>query len=120
MPVARVMALFRRHCGTKAVAVTACPADLDLTASRRGKRFFLHVVNTSLSQASAVKLEVRGMSIRSGRVFEIAAEPFAEIDETRPELFSPTERALPAGGEWSFPAASVSVVEVEGEERRRI
>ena len=112
MPVARVMALYRKYQGKRALAVTGAPAELDITASRTGSRIFLHVVNTSLTQTVQAKLEISGLKITSGKVHEIAPEPFSEIDETRSELFSPVERTLPAGGKWSFPPASVSAVEL--------
>jgi len=112
MPVAWVTALYRRHIGDKAVSVVAAPDHLDVVASRRGGRVFLHVVNTNMTQAVRAKLRVAGRRVASGRVFEMAHEPFREIDETAPEAFAATERALPSSGVWEFPAASVSAVEV--------
>jgi len=113
MPLGRVMALYRRHVGNKAVAVTVAPPDLDVVASRRGRRVFLHVVNTSMTRAVRARLQVAGMRIVSGRAFEIADEPLREIDETTPDLFAPVERAIRAPWQWTSPAASVSAVELE-------
>jgi alpha-N-arabinofuranosidase len=110
MPVAWVTALYRRHIGSRAVDVTSVPDGLDVVASWRGRRVFLHVVNTNLAKPVRVRLRAAGERIVSGRAFEIAAEPFQEIDETTPELFAPTERAVPASGLWEVPAASVSAV----------
>jgi alpha-L-arabinofuranosidase len=117
MPVARVMALYRHHVGKMAVEVASAPEGLDATASRTGNRIFLHVVNTKRAQSVTVQLEVKGMGIASGRVFEIADDPFREVDEDAPDLFSPQEQALPAGVDWTFPAASVTAVELEVEEK---
>ncbi len=119
MPVARVMALFRKHAGRKAIEVTAVPHGLDVTASRRGRRLFLHVINTNRTRSVRAKIEVEGMRIVSGRVFQIVDDPTREIDGTAPDLFAPTERALPAGRNWTFPAASVSAVELRIEEAGR-
>jgi alpha-L-arabinofuranosidase len=120
MPVARVMALARRHIGTKALTVLDAPPNLDVTASRKGKRIYLYVVNTSATEAVEAHLAVPGMSITSGRAFQIADDPMRQIDQRNPDLFSPTEHQLPArasqgttGALWTFPPASVTAVELE-------
>lgn len=118
MPVARVMALYRRHTGRRAATVRSAPEGLDVTASRTGKRVFLHVVNTKRTRAVRARLRVDGMRIVSARAFEIADDPTREIDETQPDLFAPRERHVPAGGNWTFPAASVTAVELRVEEAR--
>jgi hypothetical protein len=112
MPVARVTALYSHHMGTKALNVIRAPQGLGTVASRRGPRLFLHAVNTSLTGAIRARLKVRGLHIASGRIFQIAADPFQEIAETAPDLFSPTEHALPASSIWQFAPASVTVVEL--------
>jgi alpha-L-arabinofuranosidase len=112
MPVARVMSLYRRHSGRKAVDVAAAPEGLDVTASRTGKRIFLHVVNTKRTKPVRAKLKIDGMKIVSGKVFEIADDPMREIHEYQPGAFSPTQHALPRRAAWTFPAASVSAVEL--------
>lgn len=114
MPVARVMALYRHHVGTKAVGVVSAPEGLDATASRTANRIFLHVVNAQRTQTITAEFKVKGMEIISGRAIEIADDdPFREIDEETPDRFSPQERTLPAGGDWTFPAASVTAVELD-------
>jgi alpha-L-arabinofuranosidase len=113
MPVGRVMSLYRRHVGKQEVGLADVPADLDVTASRTGDTIFLHVVNVNRTEAVRVELAVEGMKIAGGKVFQIADDPRREIDETCADLFKPVELALPAGGEWTFPAASVSAVELE-------
>jgi len=117
MPVARVMALYRHHSGKKAAEVVSVPRGLDVTTSRSGKRVFLHVVNTNLSEPVRTKVQIDGMKIAAGRVFEIADSPFREIDETMPDLFSPKERRFPAKATWVFPAASVTAVELQVREK---
>jgi alpha-N-arabinofuranosidase len=116
MPVARVMALFGRHVGVKAIDVMSAPEGLDVTASRTGNRIFLHAVNTQRDRAVEAELNLKGMTVTSGRALEIADDPFREIDETAPDLFSPRERAFHAQSKWSFPAASVTVIELDVED----
>lgn len=113
MPVARVMSLYRRHTGRRALEVTAVPAGLDLTASRTGDRVFLHVVNTLRRGSVAVHFQVEGMRIESGEVFEIAADPELEVMATNAEALAPVARPLTDDRQWVFPPASVSAVELE-------
>ena len=113
MPVALVMSLYRHHTGEKAVKVVDAPSDLDVTASRTGDRFFFHVINTHRKRDIKVDLDVNEMQIASGRVFTLAADPEAEVIETDPDVVALKESSLPADGTWTFPAASVSAVEVE-------
>ena len=105
MPVAKVMALYRKHAGQAFVNVTDAPADLDVTASRTGDRVFLHVINTDRTRSRAAALEVRGMAIRAGTAFTIAADPEVEIlaaerdpmrvRETKLELAGPDPAQIP-------------------------
>ena len=115
MPVARVMSLFGRHKGRKAVEVTRSPSALDITASRTGKKVYLHVVNTNRTRSVAVKLGVDGLKIVSGKVWQISADPMLEIMEVNADAIAPVARKLPRGGAWRFPAASVSAVELTTE-----
>jgi alpha-L-arabinofuranosidase len=110
-PVARVMSLYRHHVGSRAVRVAKCPEGLDVTASRDGNRFFLHVINTSRDRAVDAQFRVEGLKGKGGKVFEIAADPSFEIRETSPDAFSPVEKVLPEDGCWRIPPAAVSAVE---------
>lgn len=112
MPVAHVMRLYRRHGGRKALETLAVPAGLDVTASRTGRRVFLHVVNTQRTRSVSVRLAVAGMRIASGRVFTLAADPTFEVMRYCPEDLSPVEKALPRDRHWTFAPASVSAVEL--------
>ena len=113
MPVARVMSLYRAHVGEKALNVKGAPQDLDVTASRRGSRVFLHVVNTHRTRSVEARLVVEGMTIRSGEAFEIACEPEFEVWSGVADAMAPKRRALPNAGPWTFPPASVSALELE-------
>jgi hypothetical protein len=112
MPVAKVMSLYRRHSGEQAVSISNCPPDLDVTASRTGDRFYLHAVNTLRSQSIAAELSVDGAQIMSGRAFTLAADPEFEVWEYRDDVLQPVEAPVPADGRWTFPAASVTAVEL--------
>lgn len=116
MPVAHVMRLYRRHSGTEALGVTRAPAGLDVTASRSGDRLWLHVVNTRMRAAVRARLVVAGRRIGPGRIFEISAEPMFEQMGREPDPLAVKERRLGTDGEWTFPAASVSAVELELEQ----
>ena len=113
MPVAMIMGLYRKHTGEKALAVAAAPADLDVTASRSGDRLYLHVVNTLRTRPVAARIRVEGLTITGGRAFAIALDPAYEVFEYRPEITDPKESPLPASGEWTFPPASVSALELD-------
>jgi len=113
MPVARVMSLFRHHIGEQAVDVRQVPEALDVTASLAGKRVFLHVVNTQRTRSVDADLRVQGAAIVSGRVFTLAADPELEVFEHRPGVLEPVQTSLPESKRWTFPAASVSAVELD-------
>jgi len=112
-PAGAVMRLFKRHNGTHGANVERCPSALDIAASVSPGKVWLHVANTSLRAAQSASFEVKGRAIRSGRVFEIAPEDVRQAaSQDQPQAFMPRERPLP-GTRWSFPAASVSAVELE-------
>ncbi len=113
MPVARVMSLYRHHTGDQAVEVTRTPNGLDITASRRGDRLYLHVVNTNRQRSVSTQIAIDGMRIASGKVFELAGDPEHEIIKAQPNGVALSEKTLPQDGHWSFAAASVSAVELD-------
>jgi hypothetical protein len=113
-PVARVMQLYRHHIGSHAVTVGGIPDGLDVVASRRGDTVFLHVANTQRAKAVTATLQIAGHTIRGGRVFEIAADSTIELSYLNSaDVMKTVEKPMPAYGGWDFPAASVSVVELE-------
>jgi alpha-N-arabinofuranosidase len=123
LPVALVMSLYRQHTGQEAVDVRGRLDDLDLTASRTGDRFYLHVVNTSAIQGVSANLEIRGRQIVAGTVYEIARDPQEEVSPLtasafRPETYTLAPEPVEAQAQqwkWLFPPASVSAVELEVE-----
>jgi alpha-L-arabinofuranosidase len=113
MPVALVMCLYRHHTGTHAVDVIQTPGELDVTASRTANQVFLHVVNTNRTQSIRTALHVDGCEIESGQVFQLAADPELEVMGTTPEEIPLQEIAMTSTNQWTFPAASVSAVELQ-------
>ncbi len=113
MPVAHVMSLYRHHCGKQHIKVTRSVEDLDVVASRSGDHVFLHVVNTKKNRSITAQIAIAGMQITNGRVFEISTDPEQEVTQFNPGLLEPVEKKLPLNGKWTFPAASVSAIEIE-------
>lgn len=115
-PVASVMRLFKRVNGRQAVGVKSCPPDLDIAASRTGNKLYLHVANTNYHKAVEASFSVPGMAVTGGTVHEIAPEdPLEIVYEGEPDVFAPKQKALAAApaARWSFPARSVSAVELD-------
>ncbi len=113
MPVAIVMSLYRHHTGNKAVGVSKAPDGLDVTASRTGDRIFLHVVNTRRERSATAQIVIDGMKIRTGRIFELAANPEFEVIQTQSDRIVPVKKDLPKSDMWTFPPASVSAAELD-------
>jgi hypothetical protein len=113
MPVARVMSLFRHHQGEEGARVLTCPDALDATASVTGDRVFLHVVNTERTRSVDAVLGVDGRAIVGGTALTLAGDPQHEILSHEDGVLEPIEAAVPESGAWTFPAASVTVIEIE-------
>ena len=112
MPVAMVMSLYRRHTGREAIEVTATPDNLDVTASRTEDRVLLHVVNTHRTNSVKSAFQIQGMRFTQGRVYWFDLDPEFEVFEYHPEHTFPIESRLGPNMAWTFPAASVSAVEL--------
>ncbi len=111
MPVARVMSLYRHHSGENAVTVTTTPPDLDVTASLSGDTLYLHIVNVNRTQSLRIHIQVEGMDLQDGKIFEIAADPEFEVMRDTADILAPEEKPAPPDGKLLIPAASVSAVE---------
>ena len=112
MPVAKVMALYRKHSGRSFLNVTRVPADLDVTASRTGDVVFLHVINTNRTQSRAASLAVDGMKVGGGKAFTIAADPQFEIISAERDPMRVGEGKVDPAAPVVFPAASVTALEL--------
>jgi hypothetical protein len=112
MPVGKVAALYRKHSGRQFVRVGGGPPELDVTASRTGDRFFLHVVNTQRTRSQTCGLEIAGLNVQSGKAFEIATDPQAEITSAKDDPMKVRERMIAPREAMVFAAASVTAVEL--------
>jgi alpha-L-arabinofuranosidase len=114
MPVARVMKLYRHHIGEKAVDVLQAPDGLDAVASRTGDKLFLHVVNTRRDHSVNAQFDVPGATVVGATAFEIVDDPVTEVSDLNSgEVMQIKKRQLAADGNWEFPAASVTAVEID-------
>jgi hypothetical protein len=113
-PVARVMRLYRHHIGSHAIKVGSHPDGLDVVASRRGDTAYLHVANTQRTRSVTATIQIAGLIVRSGRVFEIAEDPTVEVSYLNDaEVMRPREKRFATDSVWEFPAASVSALELQ-------
>ena len=114
-PVARVMQLYRHHIGSHAIRVGGQPDGLDVVASRRGDTVYLHVANTRRTRVCEPRrFRSPGTIIRSGRVFEITADPAVEVSYLNDaDVMRTLEKPFALDGAWEFPAASVSALELQ-------
>lgn len=113
-PVARVMQLYRHHIGSHAIRVDGVPDGLDAVASRRRDTVYLHVANVQRTRSVNSTIQIGGHVIRSGRVFEITADPDVELSYLNSaDVMKTLERPFAGDGVWEFPAASVSALELE-------
>ncbi len=116
LPIGSIMRLFKKNLGTHGISVIADPSGLDIAASRRGSKIFLHVLNTNYSDPVKARFSVDGATIIGGKVHQIAPEsPRAYVNQNQPDVFDPVTIDLKAREpvEWTFTARSVSAVELE-------
>jgi alpha-L-arabinofuranosidase len=113
-PVARVMQLYRHHIGSQAIKVVGAPQALDVVASRRNDTVYLHVVNTQRASAVSASIRIGGAAPRSGRVFEIVADPAVEVSYLNAaDVMKTVTKPFAPDAAWECPPASVSVLELE-------
>ena len=112
MPVGKIMSLYRRHTGEQLLRTEGGHKDLDITASITGKTIYLHVVNTSRTDASSIRVEVPGWTVTSSRSFVLCTDPEYEVLGSPFDPLKPVERVLPVDEPMLFPAASVTAVEL--------
>jgi alpha-L-arabinofuranosidase len=112
MPVAKIMSLYRKHSGKQFVKSNSTDSDLDVTASRTGNTFYLHVVNTNRLKAVEINLNIKGLQPKSCKVFELSTDPQFEILSTQNDPLITREKRVQVNTPLVFPPASVSAVEV--------
>jgi len=121
LPIGSIMKLYKRSKGTHGVGVDSAPSDLDVAATRKDGKVYIHVLNSSYKHPVKADLTVRGMTIVKAQIHEIAPpDPLEYVNQNRPDVFTPLTKAIPLGNPltWTFPPTSVSVAELDVEERR--
>ena len=112
LPIGHLMKWFNREKGSHGASVINSPDELDITATVNQDTLFLHVLNTSYTNAVTTDFNITGKSISEGIVFEMAPENrMAHIDQTKPDLFAPVEKKWTE--KWTFPTASVSILKLK-------
>jgi alpha-L-arabinofuranosidase len=113
MPVGKVAALYRKHTGAQFVKVTGGPPELDITASKSGSRYFIHVANTDREKSARGRISIQDLNWRTGKSFQIAVSPEAEIVSAAQDPMRVIEKSIDSGTDIQFPAASVTALELE-------
>ncbi len=112
MPTAKIMQLYRSHTGTDFIAIKDAPPQLDVTASKTANTIFLHVVNTDRTASVNANFQVTGLAFKTGKAFEIAADPTFEIMSASNDPLQPKQRELTPGMPFRFAPASVTAIEL--------
>jgi len=114
LPIGTIMKLYKKHSGNKGVLVTESPVDMDVAATRKDDKLFLHILNTQYSNPVKFKLEVDGYTVSSATVYEIApSDKLAYVDDTRHDTFTPVEKQISDALELTIQPASVNVFELQ-------
>lgn len=108
-PVGEVMKLFSHHIGTHSVELEAIEG-VDATASRSEDTLYLHLVNTSMTEARDIPLELDGEPVEKATAFEIVSDPMTEITPLNTQVFKPVEKAV--SGIYQLPPAAVCALEI--------
>ena len=116
LPIGAIMRLYKRNIGTHGISIHAFPSGLDIAASRKKNKIYLHVLNKNYCDPVKARFSIDGAVITGGKVYEIAPEhPRVYVNQNRPDVFSPEVKNLQPGelAEWTYPGASVSAVELD-------
>jgi hypothetical protein len=93
--------------------VVGAPDGLDVVASRRDNTVYIHVANTQRTRSVTASIRTGGSALKSGRVFEIAADPEVEVSYLNAaDVMKTVAKPFAADGVWEFPPASVSALEL--------
>ena len=111
-PVGRVMSLFRKHVGEKALDLTST-GIVDATASRTGKTVYVHAVNTDMNNEVELNLDLGKEKIKKITMHYVAKDPMTHITYLNPNVFN--VKSVEVEGTPVLPAAAVAAFEIEME-----
>lgn len=109
-PVGRVMSLFRKHVGEKALDLTSS-GIVDATASRTGKTIFIHAANTAMNEDVELNVDLGKEKIKKVTMHYVAKDPMTHITYLNPNVFNP--KTVEVEGNIVLPAAAVAAIEIE-------
>jgi hypothetical protein len=109
-PVGRVMSLFRKHVGEKALDLTSS-GIVDATASRTGKTVYIHAANTDMTSEVELDLDLGKEKIKKVTMHYVAKDPMTHITYLNPNVFNP--KTVEVEGNIVLPAAAVAAIEIE-------
>jgi alpha-L-arabinofuranosidase len=113
LPIGVIMKLYKKHSGNKGVKISEFPEELDVAATRKGDKLFLHILNTQFSSPVKIDVNVDGYSVSSATIYEIApGEKFAYVDDAHRDTFNPVEKQIQNPSEFIIQPASVNVIEL--------
>ena len=72
----------------------------------------MHVVNTSRVKSAETTIRINNMAIKSGRAFELSADPEFEILSSTDDPLIPKERILAVNDVVIISPASVTAIEL--------
>jgi hypothetical protein len=109
-PVGRVMSLFRKHVGEKALDLTSS-GIVDATASRTGKTIYIHAANTAMNEDVELNVDLGKEKIKKVTMHYVAKDPMTHITYLNPNVFNP--KTVEVEGNIVLPAAAVAAIEIE-------
>ena len=112
MPAAKIMQLYKQHTGKAFVQTIKAPTSLDITASKTGNTYYLHVVNTDRLNTVSAQFNIAGLHFTKGTAYEIAADPTYEILSHAQDILKPVQKDITPGKPYAFPPASVTAIEL--------
>ena len=110
-PVGEVMRLFGAHQGKKALDISY-EGSIDAVASKTGNTVYVHVANTSMTDAETLKLDLGATEIESVTMYYIATDPETEIAPTNLDCFK-EETVTFENGTVTIPKACVAAIEIK-------
>ena len=106
------MKLYGRHVGKKYLDISYS-GNIDATATRTGNTVYLHVTNTSMTDAQILDLDLgeQNSAVKTVKMYCISADPETEITPDNVDAFQTAESDERAD-KITLPAAAVAAIEI--------